>query len=374
MKAVVIGGGTGAPVSIKVLRSLGIETSAVIAMADDGGSSGKLRKRTGKVPPGDIRKCLIAMARDPQDPWARAFAERFDYAGDHALGNLILLALEETTHSFTEAIRLCERLLDAQGHVYPSTLESVVLTGITRDGRRLNGQSTICKSQTALAHVSLTPASAQPNQEAIDALLEADLITLGPGSLFTSVIPNLLVPGVLDAIRTSRACKVFICSLGDMQGETWGLTAFEHVEALFDHGLRGALDVVIVHCDTTYEQAREPGVVTGVFQAVCEQTATPANLEAISEPIRTPVESYPTQSYPTQSYPTQSYPARSYPARSYPIRSVVFTNEDAERIQEAGVLLVARDLRDLMRPTWHDCGKLADALRGVIQACHVRGA
>jgi len=349
LKAVVIGGGTGAPVSIKTLLALGIQTSAVVAMADDGGSSGILRMRTGKVPPGDVRKCLVAMARDEQGPWAQAFAERFEYANNHTLGNLMLLALEEATHSFTEAIRLCEQLLDAQGHVYPSTLENVVLTGVTHDGKRIVGQSTICKSQTALARVRLTPALPEPNQEAIDAILAADLIVLGPGSLFTSIIPNLLVPGVLDALRESRACKVFVCSLGDMQGETWGLSASEHVDALLDHGLRNALDVVIVHSDEAYDTSAQAGsgTVTGVFTAVCKGSGAPAPA------------------------PRAQDTAFRLMGKNR-IRSVVFTEEDAERIRQAGPLLVVRDLRDSLRPTWHDRDKLAEVFKGVIQACHSR--
>jgi len=334
-KAVVMGGGTGAPASIKALRSLGVYTDVVVAMADDGGSSGMLRGHTGKVPPGDVRKCIVALARDPQSPWVKAFTKRFPYINNHTLGNLILSALEDTTYSFTDAIRLCEELLEAEGQVFPSTLESVNLTGITRDGSRLDGQSVICKSQTALAKVRLTPASPQPNQEAIRALLAADLIVLGPGSLFTSIIPNLLVPGILDAIRSSNACKVFVCSLKDMQGETWGLTASEHVEMLFEHGLYGALDVVIVHRESAIEGARPSGNITGVFQAVSQETQPPDLVEMHS------------------------------------IRPVVFTNEDARRIQQFGVMLVVRDLSDAIHPTWHDNAKLADAFKGVIQACHL---
>ena len=335
MNAVVIGGGTGVPVSIGALRELDIATDAVVAMADDGGSSGMLRERTGKVPPGDVRKCIVAMARDPQSPWVRAFTERFDYINNHTLGNLMLIALEASTHSFSEAIRLCENLLEAQGHVYPSTLESVVLTGITRDGQRLEGQSTICKSRTALARVDLTPSAPKPNQEALEALRRADLIVLGPGSLFTSILPNLLVPGVQEAIRESRACKVFVCSLGDMQGETWGLSAAEHVEALLDHGMHGAIDVVIAHRDAEVEaSAQQVGNVTGVFQAIPE---SPPDVMA--------------------------------PSRTRHIQSVNCSADDARRIEKAGALLITRDLRDQKHPTWHDRAKLAETLKGVMLAC-----
>ncbi len=248
LRAVVIGGGTGAPVSIRTLLSMGVETSAVVAMADDGGSTGILREEADVTPPGDVRKCIAAMAADPNDPLTRAFKYRFSFARNHTLGNLMLSALEDAAGSFPEAIAICERLLDARGHVYPSTLDRVTLVARTRDGRELEGQAVACHSRTALERVRLrADARGPPYQPALEAIREADLIVLGPGSLFTSIIPNLLVPGVVDAIRASQGCTLFVCSLADMQGETWGLTAREHVEALMDHGMRGLIDYVLVH-------------------------------------------------------------------------------------------------------------------------------
>ena len=155
LKAVVIGGGTGAPVSIRTLRSMGVETSAVVAMADDGGSTGILRERAGVTPPGDIRKCICAMAADPEDPLTRAFKYRFPFADNHTLGNLMLSALEDATGEFPQAVQICERLLNARGHVYPSTLDRVSLVARTRDGRYIEGQAVACHSRTALAHVQL---------------------------------------------------------------------------------------------------------------------------------------------------------------------------------------------------------------------------
>ncbi|MDR2492572.1 MAG: YvcK family protein [Coriobacteriales bacterium] len=337
IKAVCIGGGTGAPVSIKTLLSLGVATDAVVAMADDGGSSGMLREHTGRVPPGDVRKCIAAMASDPKTPWAKAFQVRFNYVNNHTLGNLMLTALEETAGSFTEAVRLCEELLGARGHVYPSTLQSVVLTGATRDGRSLTGQSALCSSQAALATVALQPAAPEPNRAALDALCAADMIVLGPGSLFTSVIPNLLVPGILEAVRSSKALVVFVCSLGDMQGETWGLSAAEHVSALLDHGMRGALDVVVAHRDPDDAGVRT-GTMTAMFEAICanERVATGA------APAPQPRGSTPT---------------------------VRLDEEDARHIRHEGLRLIACDLRDVLRPTWHDEAKLAAAFEGVIQLC-----
>ena len=222
VRAVVIGGGTGAPVSLRTLLSLGAHTSAIVAMADDGGSTGILREEANVTPPGDIRKCIAAMAADPDDPLTRAFKYRFTFARNHTLGNLMISALEDATGSFPEAIAICERLLGARGKVYPSTLTRVTLSARTRDGRELVGQAVACHSRTALERVRLNGESIEPYRPALDAIRAADLIVLGPGSLFTSIIPNLLVPGVIDAIRESKGACVFVCSLADMQGETWG--------------------------------------------------------------------------------------------------------------------------------------------------------
>ena len=139
LRAVVIGGGTGAPMSIRTLLALGVNTSAVVAMADDGGSTGILREEAHVTPPGDVRKCLAAFAANPEDPLTKAFKYRFDFARNHTLGNLMLSALENATGSFPEAIKICGQLLGARGHVYPSTLNNVTLCAETRDGRILRG-------------------------------------------------------------------------------------------------------------------------------------------------------------------------------------------------------------------------------------------
>ena len=187
LKAVVIGGGTGAPVSIRTLLALGVQTSAVVAMADDGGSTGILREEAHVTPPGDIRKCLAAFAADPDDPLTKAFKYRFDFARNHTLGNLMLSALENATGSFPEAIKICGQLLGARGHVYPSTLNNVTLCARTQDGRILRGQAKACKSSTALEQVWLeSPEESLPYMEAIRAIRQADIVVLGPGSLFTN--------------------------------------------------------------------------------------------------------------------------------------------------------------------------------------------
>lgn len=323
-RAVVIGGGTGAPVSIRTLLSLGAETSAVVAMADDGGSTGILRDEVGATTPGDVRKCITAMAADPHDPMTQAFKLRFSFAENHTLGNLMLSSLEATSGSFPEAIRICERILAARGHVYPSTLSRVSLVAQTRDGRMLEGQAVACHSRCALARVRLeSDGPIASYGEAIRAIGQADLIVLGPGSLFTSIIPNLLVPGIVDAISRSAGKTLFVCSLADMQGETWGMNAREHYEALCAHGMAGLVDFMLVH-------------------------------ESASMPARVREGAY------------------GVDGDAVRIRPVLLDDADARAVQDAGTRVIKRDLVDNARPTWHDPRKLQEAFVEVLKLCRSR--
>lgn len=344
LKAVVVGGGTGSPMSIRTLLTLDVETSAVVAMADDGGSTGILREEANVTPPGDIRKCIAAFARNPQDPLVRAFKYRFAVARDHALGNLLLAALEDACGSFPEAISICERLLDAQGHVYPSTLDHVTLEAVTRDGRLLDGQAVACHSKTALERVRLLPdeghGPVSAYEPALNALREADLIVLGPGSLFTSIIPNLLVPGVVEAIRGSRAHVLFVCSLADTQGETWGLTAREHVQALLDHGMEGLLDYVLVHSPVPL---RADSLATGTFNALAGEGSEHASTADLDD----------------------------YRLAG-DVRPVPIDYQDLMAIQAQGPIVIARDLVDPERPTWHSSRAMREAFLQVIKLSQAR--
>ncbi len=341
-RAVVIGGGTGAPMSIRTLLSLGASTSAVVAMADDGGSTGILREEADVTPPGDIRKCLVAFAKNPDDPLVKVFKYRFAVARDHALGNLVLAGLEDACGSFPEAIAICERLLEAQGHVYPSTLDHVELRARTRDGALLQGQAVACHSKTALERVALVGEGGvvRPYRPALEAIRNADLIVLGPGSLFTSIIPNLLVPGVVDAIRASRGSVLFVCSLADVQGETWGLTAREHFEALADHGMDGLVDFMLVHSprpvrsQNPVEQSFRAAVLPGRFGSMVDAAAATVDDDGV--------------------------------------RRVNFTYDDLQAIQARGPMVLERNLADSERPTWHNPQAMHQAFGDVISMIEAR--
>ncbi|MEI7814336.1 MAG: gluconeogenesis factor YvcK family protein [Coriobacteriia bacterium] len=249
-RAVAIGGGTGLPAVIHSLLALGFDTSAVVTMADDGGSSGLLRRQLGMLPPGDIRNCLVAMAADEDGQAARLFQYRFPQGeglSGHALGNLILAALADLTGSFPAAIEHAEDYLGARGHVYPSTLSDVELHGVDRAGDLLSGQARLAVSPEPLECVHLEPANPPAYEPALEAIRSADVIVVGPGSLYTSLIPNFLVAGIAEAVSDSSALRVYVCNVANMRGETGGLDAADHVAAFTDHGLVGALDVVLVH-------------------------------------------------------------------------------------------------------------------------------
>lgn len=344
IRAVVIGGGTGAPVSIRSLLSLGIETSAVVAMADDGGSTGLLREAANVTPPGDVRKCLAAFADDPYDPMVRAFKYRLDIADGHALGNLMLAALEDASGSFTKAIEICERLVGAQGHVHPSTLDHVTLVAETKDGQVLDGQAVACHSATALQKVALKSEDGLPyisaNKAAIRAILDADLIVLGPGSLFTSIIPNILVPGILEAIRQSDAAVLFVCSLADAQGETWGLSAKEHYQALVDHGLDGLIDYMLVHTPVPL-RAESPGM--GSYIAASGDEGSNASISDLEDM-----------------------------QLAGNVRPVRIDFQDVQAIQGQGTVVISRDLADPEHPTWHSPAALREAILQVTKLLRAR--
>lgn len=337
LRAVSIGGGTGQPRLIAALRLMGAQIDSVVAMADDGGSTGLLRERERIVPPGDVRKCLSALAANPASPLARAFAHRFPYIDDHALGNLLLVALAKETGSFTEAIETCERLLDCIGHVHPSTLELVSLSGRTREGDVVHGQARISYGMRTYSEVWLEPAGAPANERAVRAILDADLVVMGPGSLFTSIIPNILVRGICDALRETRATKVFVCPKIDSLGETSGMSVADHVEALVSCGLMCVLDAVLVH------RASAPEFVYPYEKRAWERAVADA---AAGEDV----------------VPAGAIAA----AKGAPFGPIRTTEEDLERIRALAGRVLVRDFTGTQSPAVHDAGRLAAALAEVV--------
>ncbi len=355
-KAVVIGGGTGAPVSIKTLLAMGVQTSAVVAMADDGGSTGKLREHTQTIPPGDIRKCLTAMAANSADPMVEAFKYRFDYAYNHTLGNLMLTALADVS-SFTKAVSVCERILGCLGHVHPSTLDRVDLEGVTRDGRTIKGQSAIAHSDTALERVWLSPADPVAHVPALRAIMDADLIVLGPGSLFTSIIPNLLVPGIVDAIKQSRAKTVFLCSVSDMQGETWGLDCSEHVQAILDCGMRDCLTAVCVDALRKTGDANTTGEMVALGK-IDPSMVQPREFESVN-PVH-------------EESSLGASPASMARSGRRVIRRVPCSPQSIAKIKSAVPVVIERQLADPVFQTWHSPRVLGEIFKGVLDLCRLQ--
>lgn len=249
-RAVAIGGGTGLPKVLWCLLELGFETTAVVTMADDGGSSGHLRRELGMLPPGDARNCLVAMASDQSSSLARVFSYRFPHGeglAGHALGNLIIAALADIEGSFPAALDAAGTLLGARGRVVPSTLDDVVLVAEDVEGVRVVGQKNVADSATPIARVRFAGGPAEAYTPAREEIVEADLVVIGPGSLFTSILPNFLAGGIRDALLATRGRVLYVCNVANQRGETTGMDAADHLDALRRHELEGAIDVVLIH-------------------------------------------------------------------------------------------------------------------------------
>ena len=254
---VAIGGGTGLATLLSGLKTyVGSDgpcriahLSAIVAVSDDGGSSGRLRDELQIPPPGDIRNCMVALSED-SNLLSKLFRHRFSGLGDlggHSFGNLFLAAMSEITGDFAEAVRLSSEILASKGHIYPATDADVRLAAELRDGSTVRGETRIGKIGKDLTRLFLEPGDCQPLPEALNAILDADMITLGPGSLYTSLLPPILVNGVREAITESRAMKVFVCNLMTQPGETDGLTAKRHLEIVREYAPGINFDRIIVN-------------------------------------------------------------------------------------------------------------------------------
>lgn len=239
---VALGGGHGLAASLRALRRLSEDVTAVVSVADDGGSSGRLREQLGIVPPGDMRKCLVALAA-PDSMLALAFEHRFeggDLAG-HALGNLVIAGLVATSGGLQPALDEAARLLGATGRVVPAAAEPVVLKAVSDEGETW-GQSAVTR-MPHIRRVSLVPGDPPAPPEALDALARADLVVIGPGSLFTSVLAAVAVPALADAVNASPGRRVYVANLHSQPAETADFDVADHVHALRSHGLE--IDVVV---------------------------------------------------------------------------------------------------------------------------------
>lgn len=270
-KVVAIGGGTGLSTLLRGLREHTSNISAIVTVADDGGSSGRLRRELGLLPPGDFRSCIAALA-DSESLTTQLFQYRFSEGkglDGHSFGNLFIAAMAAVTGSFERALVESSRVLAVRGRILPSTLQNVTLSADLREEvegqvNRVAGESRITESGGCIERVYLEPGDVRAYPEAIRALLEADLIILGPGSLYTSIIPNLLVRDIAQAARASRALKIYVCNVATQHGETDRYSAADHVAALVRQVGEGLVDVILANDRLDVDLSAMPSGVGGI--------------------------------------------------------------------------------------------------------------
>src|SRR5206468_6270421 len=249
---------------------------AIVAVSDDGGSSGRLRKELHMLPPGDVRNCIVALSED-EDTLAKLFQHRFDKGTGlegHSFGNLFLAALTSVTKDFGEAVRLSSEILATRGHIYPATTADVQLEALMEDGTRVRGETKITASKGRIKELFLDPPDVEPLRQTLEAIARADLITIGPGSLFTSLIPNLLVHGIPQAIVNSSAVKVYVCNLMTQANESLGLTAADHIRALNRHAqIERLFDYALINRTPVSGELKAKYALEGAAQIVADLDA-----------------------------------------------------------------------------------------------------
>ncbi len=248
-KIVAIGGGSGLSVLLHGLKEFTSNITAVVTVADDGGSSGRLRNQFNMPPPGDIRNCLVALA-DAEPMMSDLFQFRFQESGElegHNFGNLFILAMLKVTGDFEKAIRESSKILAIRGRVIPSTLKKVALLAQHRNGTQTEGESNISKVASPIEHLYLKPSLCAATEDALEAIENADAVVIGPGSLYTSLLPNLLVDGIAAALARSNAPKIYVCNVMTQPHETDHLSVFDHVNAIVEHSRPEALSHVLVN-------------------------------------------------------------------------------------------------------------------------------
>ena len=298
LRVVAIGGGTGLSTLLKGLKkytTAAISTTAhreparsdspsiaelcaVVTVSDDGGSSGRLRKEFNMLPPGDVRNCIVALSED-EALLSKLFQHRFAKGQSlegHSFGNLFLAALTSLTGDFSEAVRVSSEILATRGHIYPATAANIELEALMRDGTRVRGETNITASKGTIEELFLDPESPEPLPQTLQAMAQADVITVGPGSLFTSLIPNLLVRGIPEAIRDSPAIKIYVCNLMTQANESLGRTAADHIRALNDHAGAQIFDYALINRKPLSPDLKAKYALEGASQIVADLDAIEA--------------------------------------------------------------------------------------------------
>ena len=297
-KIVAIGGGTGLSTMLRGLKKYTKNLTAIVTVADDGGGSGVLRREIGMPPPGDIRHCMESLANvEPIMEQLLTYRFREGSLSGQSFGNLLLAALNGITGSFEEAVAQMSQVLAITGRVLPVTGADVQLEAVFENGSRVVGESSIFsfkkEQDCRIHHVALIPEHPKALPTALEAIRQADLIILGPGSLYTSIIPNLLVDGVVEEICRARALKLYVCNIMTQEGETEGYTAADHVSALLEHGAPGMIDICL---------ANSEGVRQGLVERYQREDAAPLlvdrerfeqmGLELVERPIASHTSNY----------------------------------------------------------------------------------
>jgi len=269
LRVVAIGGGTGLSTLLRGLKRyvaapqgtnpivhpaykhlpcLIRDLTAIVTVTDDGGSSGRLREDLKMLPPGDVRNCMVALSED-EHLLSRLFQYRFEQGdlGGHSFGNIFVAALSAITGDFAQAVQMSSQILATRGHIFPSTTANATLIARMDDDSLVHGETNISASKRSISELMLEPADAGPLPETLEAIASADLITLGPGSLYTSLITNLLVRGIPEALASSNATRVYICNLMTQANESLGLTASQHIEKILDHAGAKIFDYALIN-------------------------------------------------------------------------------------------------------------------------------
>ncbi|HLR80980.1 MAG TPA: YvcK family protein [Bacillota bacterium] len=258
-RLVIIGGGTGMPVLLRGLKNFPVQLAALVTVADDGGSSGKLRNEMSIPAPGDIRNVIAALS-DVEPMLIQLFQHRFSIGNGlsgHSLGNMLLAAMTSVTGDFYTGIKEISRVLNVKGNIYPISNESISLHAEMDDGEIIVGESNIPRAKKKIKRVFLKPDDIRPLPNAVEAIANADVVIISPGSLYTSILPNIIIPGIIDVMKDTKAKIVYVCNVMTQEGETTGYTASDHVQAIDEHLGQRIVDSIVVHNEPIRKKVRD---------------------------------------------------------------------------------------------------------------------